>query len=344
LQQAKLTSAFGIILSVSLVLLIHQMVFLHFMAFLFFWVVFTGQQWKERLVVFGWFILAIVLSMLWPYFNPIEISYAAVTGTETRWDGNYSDVKLKAIETGRQIFFGRENFISTLGLAISGYALAFFVKRNIRWPLLVFLLFCTVMWHFGRSLHLPTSGYRWAMPTIFALQFIYAHHLAFALDKITTVRPRLSPVYILSFTMIITTILVSFYNLRTQMWQTLPQLKSNDAAHFTSTQQLVTLLEKLNLDNKGNEIIFADHRVSYTLVGLDTTPVIFSRKYNATNTQVLDFYSDKLTVTQQQAVLNQLKANIIIVDKTQHSSELITSVLSYTTLLGEQGRYAAYRL
>jgi hypothetical protein len=346
LNQPSLLFGLGVVLTVSLMLLIHQMVYLHFMTFLFFWVVFMATSWKQRFIVFGLFTGGVLLAMFWPYYNPIEISYAAATGIggDSRWDGNFSEVKLKAVETSRGIFFGGENFVKTMGLAISSYALVFFIKSKIRWPLLVFALFCTFMWHFGRTFHLPTSGYRWAMPTIFALQFIFAHHLAYAFEKVASIKPRFNKVYILSCLLIAVTGMVSIYNLRTEMWRTLPQLKTDDPANYTHIQSLITLADKLEGNIDPQAVVLADHRVSYTLVGLDLNPVIFSRKYNQTNTQLLNFYNNDLSVIQQQALLKQMNVSIILVDKTKHSVELAESIKTYAKKEAEQGPFIAYKI
>jgi hypothetical protein len=84
-------------------------------------------------------------------------------------------------------------------------------------------------------------------------------------------------------------------------------------------------------------VVLADHRVSYTLVGLDLNLVIFSRKYNQTNTQLLNFYNNDLSVIQQQALLKQMNVSIILVDKTKHSVELVESIKTYAKKEAEQG-------
>jgi hypothetical protein len=338
----KLKYVIGIVFTVAFILLNHQMVFLHFMAFLFFWVMFMSLQWKQRFKIFGLFGIGILVSMLWPYFNPIEISYSAVTGADARWDGNFSGEKLRAIDTHRSVFFGSKNFITALGLAVSSYVLVFFIKSKIRWPLLVFALFCTVMWHFGRVLHLPTSGYRWAMPTIFALQFIFAHHLAFAFDKVVSLRPKFNKAYVFSCILVIVTGLVAINNLRSEMWTTLPWLESVDSNQYSATQELVELTDSMSLED--DDVVLADHRISYSLVGLDINPVIFSRKHNSVNVQLLEFYNNKLDIDQQHVLLKQLNAEFIIVDITDKPTELLLSIKSYAQQVAKQGRFVAYKL
>jgi hypothetical protein len=342
LAQSNVLYGLAIVLTVSLMLLNHPMVYLHFMVFLFFWVMFIASEWKNRLTIMGLFACGILVSLFWPYFNPIEVSYASVTGANTRWDNVFTSEKLAVIETPRNIFFGGENFLKTMGIAIFSYILMFFIKSKIRWPLLIFAVFCTFMWHFGRTFHLPTSGYRWAMPTIFALQFIYAYHLAFSFEKVTLLKPSFNKSFLFCCLFIAVTGVVSVYNLRAGMWRILPHLEADIAKDYTQTQSLIAIGNALQLDE--NAVILADHSISYNLVGLDLNPVIFSRRYNKVNTQLINFYNNDFNIKEQKQLLSELKVDFIIANKTKHPSELLNSISSYASKVAEQGRFVAYKL
>ena len=342
LNQSSVKLGFAIVLTVALMLLIHQMVFLHFMSFLFFWVMFMQVDWKQRFIVFGIFSVGLIVVVLWPYFNPLEVAYSAVTEGDSRRDGTFTAERLKLTETHRVVFFGVENFIKALGIAISSYILMFFVKGRIRWPLLVFALFCTLMWQIGTDLRLPTSGYRWALPTIFALQFIYAHHLGLAFEKVLTIQPCIKKSYIFSCFLIAATVLVLLQNLRSEMWMVLPQIAKDEPKNFSEVQDFMALKNKLSLSPE--TVVLADHRISYSLVGMDLTPVIYSRKYNSINTNLIDLYNNELSVKKQKDLVKQLKVDVLILDTTKHSEDLFKSVGTYANKINQYGRFVAFRV
>jgi hypothetical protein len=317
----------------ALVLLIHQLVFLHFAVFLFFWIILTPSAFRNKLFIFGAITAAFPLVMLWPYFSPFSVSYAAVTGVEHRWDNVYN-IKMVAQRTAflKYKFYKFSSIKRIMGPSLLGILLLPILPERIRLKFIFLVAFTLFMWFVGIKINLPLAGRRWALPAMLLLQFVIGIQIARLIDFILVLDLKQIGRGILSLTMVgfITLIILSE---TIQIWQ---KYYNFFGPSHNVTLSWINRWERFSKEAKRHikldDLIAADVHASYCMTAFKLRPIVFSRKKNPLNTMLINLYAEDTSMIKRIQILKDLGTQYFIVEP----GEIQKNVEKELSSLGEE--------
>jgi len=326
---------------IALVLLIHQLVFLHFTVFLFFWVALSTTSLRNKLYIFCAIVASFPLVLLWPYFSPFSVSYAAVTGAEHRPDNvyiikmasrNIAKMASRNIADFKHIFFVFSAAAKRLGPALLGLLLLPTLPSKVRLRLVFLVAFTLFMWFVGPKIHMPTAGRRWAMPCMLLLQFVIGIHIAKLVDFVLTLDLKQTGRAILTLSIVglVTIIILSetkkiWVHYSHYIWP-----PHNITLSWTKRWERFSQEAKLRVKN--DDPIAADFQTSYSMTAFQLRPVVFSRKKNSISELLIRLYSKDTSVITRIQILKNLGVQYFIIE----SGRMPRNVEKEMSSLGEE--------
>jgi hypothetical protein len=309
-------SLFYVSVLVALVFLIHQLIFCYLLLFIGIWSAFHDCKPHLKALLLGAVLFGVLGSLLWPYFNPAEVAWTAAVGGKESGGSRpdnifFTDSAREVFAQQRQQFTDPAAIFRSIGPAIVALPLLPFLPPRLRLRLTLIVLGTLYLW-FSRYVglpKLPTSGYRWAMATLIALQLVIGISLAQSVTKAYLGSVKSTVYAALLLLLLVGTLHFQAKNLYYKFGEfVLPigSAKLSDARRWEVFSTQVKEFEP--------GVIVAEKYHSYVMPTFDLSPVVFSRKSNPDVDKLIKLYSEKMALDERQILLLDFDTTYYIVE------------------------------